>query len=93
MLTNTDPVQNQPLKFANKTVENSTPDPFTMVDGHYIGHDGFVVPQDFDEFGFTKLMRPLPEKMFPPLFVMALITPPVNRPYSAGMPDVRTWVS
>jgi len=50
MLTNTEPLQNQPLKFANKTVENSTPDPFTMVDGHYIGHDGFVVPKNFDEF-------------------------------------------
>jgi hypothetical protein len=50
MLTDTEPVQNQPLKFANKTVENSTPDPFTMVDGHYIGHDGFVVPKNFDEF-------------------------------------------
>jgi hypothetical protein len=50
MLINTEPVQNQPLKFANKPVENPTLDPFTMVDGHYVGHDGFVVPKNFDEF-------------------------------------------
>jgi len=50
MLTNTEPVQNQPLNFADKPVENPTLDPFTMVDGHYVGHDGFVVPKNFDEF-------------------------------------------
>ncbi len=50
MLINTEPDQNQPLKFANKPVENPSPDPFTLVDGHYIGHDGFVVPKNFDEF-------------------------------------------
>lgn len=27
-----------------------TGDPFLFVDGHYIGHDGFVVPKDFPEF-------------------------------------------
>jgi hypothetical protein len=31
-------------------VENRTPDAFTVVDGHYVGHDGFVVPKNFDEF-------------------------------------------
>ena len=25
-------------------------DPFEYVDGHYVGHDGFVVPKDFQEF-------------------------------------------
>jgi hypothetical protein len=25
-------------------------DPFEYVDGHYVGHDGFVVPNDFAEF-------------------------------------------
>ena len=25
-------------------------DPFTLIDGRYVGHDGFVVPKDFDEF-------------------------------------------
>lgn len=25
-------------------------DPFSLRDGHYIGHDGFVVPKDLDEF-------------------------------------------
>ena len=50
MLSNTEAVQNQPLKFANIPVENRTPDPFRFVDGPYVGHDGFVVPQNFDEF-------------------------------------------
>jgi hypothetical protein len=50
MLSNTDAVQNQPLKFANIPVENHASDPFTVVDGNYVGHDGFVVPKDFDEF-------------------------------------------
>ena len=27
-----------------------TGDPFRYVDGHFIGHDGFVVPKDFPEF-------------------------------------------
>lgn len=27
-----------------------TSDPFDYVDGHYVGHDGFVVPKDFAEF-------------------------------------------
>lgn len=26
------------------------PDRFSVVDGHNVGHDGFVVPKDFDEF-------------------------------------------
>ncbi len=25
-------------------------DPFTVLDGRYIGHDGFVIPKNFDEF-------------------------------------------
>ena len=25
-------------------------DPFTIIDGRYVGHDGFVVPKDFAEF-------------------------------------------
>lgn len=25
-------------------------DPFTIRNGHYVGHDGFVVPRDFEEF-------------------------------------------
>ena len=43
--------------------------------------------------GFEKFTRPLPAKTFPPLLVMALTTPPLNRPNSAEMPDVRTCVS
>jgi hypothetical protein len=28
----------------------SKTDPFTILDGRYVGHDGFVVPKDFNEF-------------------------------------------
>ncbi len=42
--------ENQPINFANISVENRKPDPFTCGDGHYVGHDGFVVPKNFDEF-------------------------------------------
>lgn len=37
-------------RFASCSVANRKSDPFTVVDGHYIGHDGFVVPKNFDEF-------------------------------------------
>jgi hypothetical protein len=30
--------------------EGCTSDPFSIRDGHYVGHDGFVVPRDFAEF-------------------------------------------
>jgi len=50
MQSNTAAVQNQPVNFASISVENRTPDPFTTVDEHYIGHDGFIVPKNFDEF-------------------------------------------
>jgi hypothetical protein len=42
---------------------------------------------------FVMSVRQLPEKLLPPLLVMALITPPEKRPYSAEMPLVRTWIS
>ena len=38
------------VNFASISVENRKPDPFTIVDGRYVGHDGFVVPKNFDEF-------------------------------------------
>jgi len=50
MQSNTAAVSNQPVDFTNISVENRKPDPFTVADGHYIGHDGFVVPMNFDEF-------------------------------------------
>jgi hypothetical protein len=50
MQSNTATVENQPVNFTNISVENRKPDPFTIVDGHYVGHDGFVVPKNFDEF-------------------------------------------
>lgn len=50
MQSNTAAVENQAVNFANFSVENRKPDPFTIVDGRYVGHDGFVVPKNFDEF-------------------------------------------
>jgi hypothetical protein len=38
------------MNFASFSVENRKSDPFKFVDGQYIGHDGFVVPKNFDEF-------------------------------------------
>ena len=50
MQSNTAAVRNQAINFTNISVENRKPDPFTIVDGRYVGHDGFVVPKNFDEF-------------------------------------------
>jgi hypothetical protein len=50
MQCNTAAVENQDINFASFSVENRKSDPFTIVDGQYIGHDGFVVPKNFDEF-------------------------------------------
>jgi hypothetical protein len=50
MQSNTAEVGNQDVNFASFSFENRRSDPFTVVDGHYVGHDGFVVPKNFDEF-------------------------------------------
>jgi hypothetical protein len=50
MLSNTAIAENQPIVFTNFPVEKRQSEPFTITDGHYVGHDGFVVPKDFDEF-------------------------------------------
>jgi hypothetical protein len=50
MQSNTAAVENQTTNFASISVENRTPDRFTVLHGRYVGHDGFVVPRDFDEF-------------------------------------------
>src|SRR5579884_599980 len=50
MQSNTATLEDRPINFASNSVENRTSDPFSVVDGHYVGHDGFVVPKDFDEF-------------------------------------------
>ena len=52
MQSNTDAVANQPISFPNFSVENRPrkADPFTIRDGRYVGHDGFIVPSNFDEF-------------------------------------------
>ena len=41
---------NRPINVANFPVENGTCDPFTVVKGRFVGHDGFIVPRNFDEF-------------------------------------------
>src|SRR5215213_3269964 len=43
--------------------------------------------------GLEKFVRQLPLKLLPPDLVMAFTTPPVKRPYSAVMPEVRICVS
>jgi hypothetical protein len=50
MQSNTASVGNQSISFASFSVENRKSDPVTVVDGRYVGHDGFVVPKNFDEF-------------------------------------------
>jgi hypothetical protein len=52
MQANTASVANQAVNFPNFSVENMPykSDPFTIREGRYIGHDGFVVPKNFDEF-------------------------------------------
>jgi hypothetical protein len=50
MQSNTASVENQPFNFTNISVENRKADPFTIVDGRYVGHDRFIVPKNFDEF-------------------------------------------
>jgi hypothetical protein len=50
MLSNTAIAENQPVTFANFSVENRHDDPFTVRGGRYVGHDGFVVPKNLDEF-------------------------------------------
>ena len=50
MQSNTAEIKNQPVSFSSFSVENRTFDPITLVHGRYVGHDGFVVPRDFDEF-------------------------------------------
>ncbi len=45
------------------------------------------------QVGSVRFSRRLPENRLLPLLVMALTTPPEKRPYSAGIPEVSTWVS
>ena len=52
MQSNTARLDNQCIQITNfpKKTAKFEPKPFTVVDGHYVGSDGFVVPRDFDEF-------------------------------------------
>jgi hypothetical protein len=78
MQSNTVPVENQPVNFVNFSVENRKADPFTVVDGRYVGHDGFVVPKNFDEF----------HERFPQ-YVRNWVSRRVNR--SAPREDMEDW--
>src|SRR5262245_24238992 len=60
----------------------------TITPGSAHRSSGVVMVQD----GLTKFVRQLPLNLLPPDLVMALTTPPVKRPYSAVIPDVRTCV-
>jgi hypothetical protein len=52
MQSNTARLENQCVQITNfpKKTAKLEPEPFTVVNGHYVGSDGFVVPRDFDEF-------------------------------------------
>jgi len=78
MQSNTAAVANQPVNFTNISVENRKSDPFTIADGRYVGHDGFVVPKNFDEF----------HERFPE-YVRNWVNRHVNR--STPKEDVEDW--
>lgn len=48
MQVNTASSANRTVNFHNFSVEKC--DPFSVREGRFVGHDGFVVPKDFDEF-------------------------------------------
>jgi|SRR5579863_1803856 len=48
MQANTSKIANPTVNFYNFSVEKR--DPFSVRDGRFVGHDGFVVPKDFEEF-------------------------------------------
>jgi hypothetical protein len=50
MLSNTESTINQPQIQGEFHGQLYKEDPFTIVDGHYVGDDGFVVPNNFSEF-------------------------------------------
>lgn len=52
MPSNTVETKNRTISSSSFSVEKGAycSDPFTIRDGHYVGHDGFVVPKDFSEF-------------------------------------------
>jgi|ERR1017187_76988 hypothetical protein len=78
MQSNTAAVANQPVDFTYISVENRKADPSTIADGRYVGHDGFVVPKNFDEF----------HERFPQ-YVRNWVNRHVNR--STPKEDVEDW--
>ena len=52
MLSNTENTTNHPKtrQHCPGSEQRSKDDPFTIVDGHYVGDDGFAVPNNFSEF-------------------------------------------
>lgn len=78
MQSNTAAVGNQDVNFVSFSTENRKCDPFTVVDGHYVGHDGFVVPKDFAEF-YERFPR----------YVRNWVARRIDR--STPKPDVEDW--
>jgi hypothetical protein len=50
MQSNTTAVANQPVNFPSFSFENRPSDSLSIRDGRFVGHDGFVVPRNFEEF-------------------------------------------
>ena len=52
MLSNTENTTNQPQRPRHLSGHDQPhkDDPISIMDGHYVGHDGFVVPNNFGEF-------------------------------------------
>jgi hypothetical protein len=103
MLSNTARPENQPFTFANFSVEKKHSDPYTVRGGRYVGHDGFVVPKDFDEFTqryphYIRLwVRKHAEKSAQPqdledwtqdLLIHLRYLPPTSRYRKAGKEDI-----
>jgi hypothetical protein len=103
MLSNTATAESQPVAFATFSVENRGGEPFTITDGRYVGHDGFVVPKDFDEFDerfphfIHKWVRKHAEKSAKPedledwaqdLLIHMRYLPPASKYRKAGKQDI-----
>jgi hypothetical protein len=103
MLSNTATAESKPVAFATFSVENRGDEPFAITDGRCVGHDGFVVPKDFDEFNlryphYVRLwVRKHAEKTAQPedledwtqdLLIHLRYLPPTSKYRKAGKQDV-----
>ena len=80
MTSNTVEIESHPVSFSSFSVEKKRcqSDPFAIRSGHYVGHDGFVVPKDFAEF-FNRF----------PNYVQRWVSK--NVPTSASEEDKEDW--